>query len=319
MNNDAFRKLVVDRAGIKSTKDIARQAVTEEFQQQRRRHGGKGKRRRRKRGNNDDDDDLYSSDEEEETANSESHPKKSKKGQTIDDEETNHDNDNDDIDAPLSAPLYRDRAKERREGKQSKYMDPFEEYGRLTNVQKTSKKSTTQSVDILPETVNQAKTYLKANDNKTHSLSALGKTIWEYWQREGLQLQLDDEKGEPTMANTHSTHHSYLVVSTSLFQSHPSNRLRSWEIPRTQQTVSSTPSSYQHQHRPLASPFSIEWLDKIHTTLFTKQRLKHHVQESHAILTNDKSSKQKSTTTNDNDSGSEDDDIFGNVGDYQPE
>jgi hypothetical protein len=58
MNNDAFQKLVRERATEKSSKEIAREAVEQEFRQ----HKRKRKRRRGAGGSSDEDDDDDDSD-----------------------------------------------------------------------------------------------------------------------------------------------------------------------------------------------------------------------------------------------------------------
>ena len=99
MDNEAFRALVQERAKVKSTKEIAREAVEEEF---------RSKRKKRKRGggsSSEEESEDYDSDQEE--------PRKSQQDLLI----------------PLAAQTkarsnesrYRDRAKERREGKNVDY------------------------------------------------------------------------------------------------------------------------------------------------------------------------------------------------------
>ena len=100
MNNNAFKDLVRARIGSTSSKAIARKAVEEEFRKKKRRRPGGG-------------GDLSSSDEEDDYESS--HKKKGKRQQ----EDENEEKDGDDAEAiqkDLSA-RYRDRAKERREGK----------------------------------------------------------------------------------------------------------------------------------------------------------------------------------------------------------
>ena len=102
MNNNAFKDLVRARIGSTSSKAIARKAVEEEFRKKKRRRPGGG-------------GDLSSSDEEDDYESS--HKKKGKRQQ----EDENEKKDGDDAEAiqkDLST-RYRDRAKERREGKLS--------------------------------------------------------------------------------------------------------------------------------------------------------------------------------------------------------
>ena len=118
MNNDAFKELV--RSKVKSTKEIAREVVEEAFAKKHKKH----KKRKRRGGVRDDDDDLDSSDSEGESRGKNKLKKK-------------HDDDDLDDDGPSSvkrsskdenvkkkeSSRYRDRAQERREGKNADYED----------------------------------------------------------------------------------------------------------------------------------------------------------------------------------------------------
>ena len=117
MDNNAFRALVnSQRSSEKSTKEIAREAVENEFRQKKQLRGGNICRRGRVRdydsdsGSDDDDEDVNKRSRgdddkknEDDTANEPEWKRRRKeKGTTV-------------------APEYRDRAKERREGKNSDY------------------------------------------------------------------------------------------------------------------------------------------------------------------------------------------------------
>ncbi|EEC49427.1 predicted protein [Phaeodactylum tricornutum CCAP 1055/1] len=94
MNNDAFQKLVRERAHVKSTKEIAREAVEAEFHRR-----GRGKRQRTSDSDSDNDADA---------PRRKNHSNRSKLN-----EEQKGENDN--VLEELAG-KYRDRAKERREG-----------------------------------------------------------------------------------------------------------------------------------------------------------------------------------------------------------
>jgi hypothetical protein len=100
MNNNAFKDLVRARIGSTSSKAIARKAVEEEFRKKKRKRPGGG-------------GDLSSSDEEDDHQSS--YKKKGKRQEEDESEEGNGD-DAEAIQKDLST-RYRDRAKERREGK----------------------------------------------------------------------------------------------------------------------------------------------------------------------------------------------------------
>jgi hypothetical protein len=112
MNNDAFQKLVRERATEKSSKEIAREAVEQEFRQDKR----KRKRRRGAGGSSDEDGDGSDSDidddhkqkKEEEQKEQQQQEDRSKKGAGKKEK---------------ASSKYRDRAKERREGDNIDYQD----------------------------------------------------------------------------------------------------------------------------------------------------------------------------------------------------
>ncbi|CAB9519421.1 Protein Red [Seminavis robusta] len=103
MDNNAFKDLV--RSKVKSTKQIAREAVEQAFAK-------KNKTRKRRRR---DDDDLDSSDSDTEKG------KKSKKGKYKSNRK--EDEDDDEKYATATKEHYRDRAQERREGKNVDYQE----------------------------------------------------------------------------------------------------------------------------------------------------------------------------------------------------
>lgn len=140
MNNEAFRKLVNENGVGKSTKEIAREAVEEEFK--RRRKG------RKKEYLSDDDDD-----EEDDGAN------RKRKRDFVKEGSSDH------IvtvkNTKLKAPQYRDRAKERREGKAL-------DYDSLYN---------TEHVD------NEMSKYLGGDESYTHLVKGLDTALAEKVRR----------------------------------------------------------------------------------------------------------------------------------------
>lgn len=108
MDNDAFKDLV--RSKVKSTKEIAREAVEDAFRKKKRKRKGRGR---------SNDDDLSSSDSEPDTHRSKQ-PDRTlqptavrKKLKSTEKEDSGNED----------KPQYRDRAKERREGKNADYKD----------------------------------------------------------------------------------------------------------------------------------------------------------------------------------------------------
>ena len=112
MDNNAFKDLV--RSKVKSTKEIAREAVEEAFIRKRKRKKGKGRR--------GDDDDLSSSDSDSDDNRRGKQAKHndSDKQQLFKPGAVKRAKDGDKKEA---ASKYRDRAKERREGKNDDYKD----------------------------------------------------------------------------------------------------------------------------------------------------------------------------------------------------
>lgn len=105
MDNDAFTSLVRERAHVKNTKQLAREAVESEFKKRRR----KGRKRTYSSGS-DNDDDINDGDKRRRW---QQHSATDKIGTRKND---NNDDDSDDLNVPKKQE-YRDRAKERREGK----------------------------------------------------------------------------------------------------------------------------------------------------------------------------------------------------------
>ena len=102
MDNDAFTDLVRGRIKGKTSKEVAREAVEDEFRRKKRKRGGRG-------GN----DDYSSSDDDD----SETRSKKSKPNSTVNDfSSSKRDEDADKTKNDELSSKYRDRAKERREG-----------------------------------------------------------------------------------------------------------------------------------------------------------------------------------------------------------
>lgn len=247
MNNDAFQKMVRERAGGKSTKEIAREAVEAEFQRKRKRGGRGGSR-------NQD----YDSDSDDEGNNKHSRGKKNKvessallirpqqvKGKANDDSGNADDS------------TYRDRAKERREGTTVKPETATSDDTEMDLIALSNKKGLDFSL------LKNAKQELDKQEPDFSSLTISLPTFAE------ALLALKDFRADPDSYPTlHSGVSGYLVHLASTFEqirppiesvvcgvagrnlqrsrlamsmeAYPSNHSRAWEAPREMSNPSAT-------------------------------------------------------------------------------
>lgn len=160
MNNEGFRKLLqsgnlsAKKKGGKSTKEIAREAVEAEY-----------KERRRKRGRDDDylSDDDY--DDEDDDRNKKENQKSTEDEQAAAEEEVKVQNEK-------KKARYRDRARERREGKVNK------DYEDTNDIAKSLDEEMTK--------------YLGGDEEHTHLVKGLDKTLAEKVRREEMQAKNAD-------------------------------------------------------------------------------------------------------------------------------
>lgn len=158
MNNEGFRKLLrsgnlsAKKKGGKSTKEIAREAVEAEY-----------KERRRKRGRDDDylSDDDY--DDEDDDRNEKKNQKSTDDEQATAEEEVKVQNEK-------KKARYRNRARERREGKVNK------DYQNTNN-------------DIAKSLDEEMTKYLGGDEEHTHLVKGLDKTLAEKVRREEMQAK----------------------------------------------------------------------------------------------------------------------------------
>ena len=115
MDNNAFRTLINERqlASQKSTKEIAREAVENEFRQKKQSRGGGGKRR--------SSTDYYDSDSDNDNQDDELMKRRRRQGEEVNDDEPEWKKRRRIERGASSSSGYRDRAKERREGKNLDY------------------------------------------------------------------------------------------------------------------------------------------------------------------------------------------------------
>jgi IK cytokine len=344
MNNEEFRKLIKSSAGTsqkeekgKSTKEIVREVVEQEFRERRRRNKKRGRDEDYFSDDDDDDnedDDRRTRDQKEQTSkgnksnNDETAAFKVKKDQT-------------------KKPKYRDRAKERREGKNqysnmavshldeemTKYLGGDEEYTHLVrgldialaekvkrDEQLKSSRITKQddnAIDldkVIEETVstNRQRTSCTVGSGslEVHKLTNLSSGMISY-----LNNRLESIKDK-----SQSRHHegkktrqaAQLLVRTTLNFSLDANiyqRYKSWEIPKENTLPASEyERSFQSPH---CTPVDSKLLERIKV-----------VYSRHA--SNDKKAeKVKAESKCSNDVSDKfdpesDDDIFGNIGEYVP-
>jgi hypothetical protein len=348
MNNDAFKKMVRDRAQIKSSKEIAREAVEDEFQRKKKRkYGG----------------DSSDSGGEQEAEGDDSGKKRFGRSKQSQNEE-------DDIHLDISS-KYRDRAKERREGKPqadefllkgvasaaadpaadksseelSKYLGGDEEHTHLVQgldvvlarkVKRewhkekkqqpttTAKESKQQMVETtFVETVDQAKDLLQQciRDNNNQTESKVGSELSQYLQKVHkytLETPLLLPKNVTCSSAGRTIQRSTLAFA---LDGHPSQISRAWEMPREMMH-----GAFQQEALARATSLDISLIDRIQWALSKRIKETEEVQQpakpTPMSSTTEKVVQQKNTraTSQDDDDNDddEDDDIFGDVGDYVP-
>ena len=210
MDNDAFKALV--RSKVKSTKDIAREAVEEAFQHKRKRNQKRNKRgNQRKKGRNDDYDD--DDDDQDNYSSSESEPedRRPKRGDGKDD---NGDEREDDIDGELNddshqfmpsavrkkkQPRYRDRAKERREGKNDDYKDSQNLLQKVTGQDNDNHRGSAVNAEGAEDTaMDQAELskYLGGDEAHTHLVKGLDVALARSVRKEMEPVNQQREEGD---------------------------------------------------------------------------------------------------------------------------
>jgi hypothetical protein len=348
MDNDAFKKLVRERAQVKSTKEIAREAVEDEFKRKKKRqHGG------------DSSDSGGDDDEAEESGKKRFFRSNHQQQQDEEDGEYPDSNSN----------KYRDRAKERREGKPqadesllkgvasaaadpaadksteelSKYLGGDEEHTHLvkgldlvlarkvkrewyneknrqpTTTAKESKQQQQQRMEeTFVETVEQAKDLLQQCIRNNTTESKVGLELSQYLQ------QVYDSTLETTPLRPKniacSSAGRTIQRSTLAFalDGHPSQISRAWEIPREIMQGSS-----QQDTLARATSLDISLIDRIQWALSKRIQKTEEVQQpvkpTSKVVQQSLSRDTSQEGNNDEDDDEEDDDdIFGDVGDYVP-
>jgi hypothetical protein len=295
MNNKAFQKLVRDKAGIKTTKEIAREAVEAEFEEV--------KRKQQHCSSDDDSDNKRRKDRR--RVVKETKPK-------------------DPSELDRLAQTYRDRAKDRREGKEG---DSFAEkksasdqiFDDVVQAFESGDRRKLKRIRIakdedssrLAETADQALAWI-ANPS-TPPTTALGREVLDYLRRQYLPVAA--HAALAVSAAGRNLQRSKLTFS---WVADPRDRRRSWEHPLEEQTYAGTGDATAK-----ATPCDDNLLREIKRCLEKHRR----VREEGAL--NEKQSnrpavqptregseaedEQHAVASSDN---GEDDDIFGNVGDY---
>jgi hypothetical protein len=313
MNNDAFQKLVRERSNVKSSKEIAREAVQEEF---RKRRGRQQHQRRGGGGGSDDDDEVGSSDEEGGGGRRNKQQDKRSKNRSNNDEEDAKQKDEKDT--------YRDRAKERREtpgitAEQNKQGDGGLVKGLDLNLARSFKKQTyvkgtnNSGKDEKASFVQNRQEALEFISSSGSSSTAaapikseLGKEMLEYLRSTFLKGNAKSIAATPAgMAIQQS-------VLTFSIHANPGDTARAWEVPREQTYASIDCRRLYEKASPCGSNNGILVLESMESALERNNKKSTHLQQTKAA---EKESKQP---TLDGDGDDDDDDIFGDVGDYDP-
>jgi hypothetical protein len=344
MNNDAFQKLVRERATEKSSKEIAREAVEQEFRQH---NKGKRKRRRGAGGSSDeddDDDDDSDVDDDQKQKKDEKQKQKELKEQQKQEQEQSKKGAGK---KEKAVSKYRDRAKERREGDNADYQDSQRllagvatavEDGDDDDLEAKSKflggdEAHTHLVKGLDVTL--AKQSGRTQNANTQSRKAgdvsdpVNAPSFAENKTDAKELiatnpQLVSELGREMLdylcnyhASTRDSSKAVVAVTpagltvqrstlTFSLQANLGDFVRSWEVPR-EQTYATASDGMAYTK---ASPLPSSLLDRIEKTL-TKEM----------SLASKKTKLVEPLTRGVTDAGGEDDsedDIFGNVGDYVP-
>jgi hypothetical protein len=336
MNNDAFQKLVKERATEKSSKEIAREAVEQEFQQ----HKRKRKRRRGAGGSSDEDGDDDDSDVDDDHKQKKDEKKKEQQQQEDHSKQGAGKKEK-------AASKYRDRAKERREGDNTDYQDSQRllagvvaaaEDGEDDNVETISKflggdEAYTHLVKGLDVTLakqsvrkqnasmqparktgdildSEKRPHFAENKNDAKELIVTDVQLVSELGREMLDYLCNYHASTRDSSKAVAVTPAGLVVQRSTLtfslQANPGEFVRSWEVPR-EQTYATTSDGTAYTK---ASPLPSGLLDRIENTLTRQMSLARE-------QTNVAGSLTRGTTDAREEEDSEDD-IFGDVGDYVP-
>ncbi|KAL7541286.1 hypothetical protein ACHAXR_010775 [Thalassiosira sp. AJA248-18] len=172
MNNDAFRALVNTQRQEKSTKEIAREAVEDEFQKKRSRGGGGGGRRGRRGFDDGYGSDSGGSSDEDAGGRRERDAKAKQQQQQEDDNEPEWKRRRKEKKLQDAASEYRDRAKERREGNNL-------DYASLEGLAQQSGEDDRRRRAELSK-------YLGGDEEHTHLVKGLDKALAEKVRREEM-------------------------------------------------------------------------------------------------------------------------------------
>jgi hypothetical protein len=306
MDNDAFRTLVRDRAKVKSTKEIAREAVEAEFK--------RGKKKRSRSG-----DSSGGSDNDNDNDNDERRKHKKggeRRGRDNDDEE------NDDKDAATDS-NYRDRAKERREGKIdattiSKELEKFTSGSTPTPIvarkAAPAKKKERLVADAMP-TLEEAKDCL-------HKFTRAASSRSEQRMSSGLSgfIRLLSNRFTSAPASTNPNPSSHSCATAKAIQRSrlimsvdgvANDYRRAWQVPKE---ITHPNPNFDKYFRPR---LDLELVMRIEKVVSAKKRLgiqSIKVNNSRPDNDNDNSNVSPSRTNADSTNSDEDEDIFGGVG-----
>jgi hypothetical protein len=287
MDNEAFRALVRERAKGRSTKEIAREAVEAEF-----------KLGNKKRGR---DDDYFSGSDDERS--------KHKKGggprgqDRADSTEQSNDKD------PSSN--YRDRAKERREGKidpntMTKELDMFTSGSTPTPIvarkAPTKKKEHLLVADAMP-TLDEGKERLHKFAREPSSQQIVSSGLSGFIRL--LSNRLSTSAHRPSQSSSHSSATAKAIQRSRLIMSADGNAndyRKAWEIPRE---VAHPNPNFDKYFRPR---LDLEVVNRIEKVVSTKKRL-----GVQSIKVESRADKVSPYDANSN-SSDEDEDIFGGMG-----
>jgi len=319
MDNSAFSKLVRDRSSIKSTKEIARDAVQAEFQKK-----NKGQKRQRRGGHSNQG---YSSDEDDSGRDNKKKYQRdggdknedeilkpqfriSADGQVVKTEK------GDKKDAGTIR--YRDRAKERREGdgeevppsKDAIYdelleeeMDAAEE--QIFHSRRTKRHEQEEESLQCCENQQQGREFVEQQSTQPQGMqasSSLGREMLEYLR--DAYLETADSSGTSPTKTSVSGQTLQGTVLTFSTEANPGDYWRSWELPKEQTFGSQAGEARELDKLSSCSP---DLLQKMQRAL-ARQR----------DTTKQKQNTKQSKSSLNGDDDESDDDIFGTVGSYDP-
>ena len=367
MDNDAFTDLVRGRIKGKTSKEVAREAVEDEFRRKKRKRGGRG-------GN----DDYSSSDDDD----SETRSKKSKPKPTVNDISLNkRDEDADKTKNDELSSKYRDRAKERREGtRHDEQVDQDDIIGSSATVNKggggekkgldielvrkrrreimeqqgkslTSNRKEQGDVEerseresiVTSTTIDEARDFLntlvqsrdeakKSSDETLVLAKRVGPDMLDSIEQ---ILQSSDRISKPKAGAKPEVGRKQVASRASTYlafalDGHPSDKVRAWEAPRVF-TTHHERSMKQHEdendsHRHVMATPIDSGLIRTMELIFARSCSGVDMVDSGSLnakeaTTKSKVSSPQAQTSNDKPGDNEendDDDIFGDVGDYIP-